>query len=253
MKLTTRQTALIAVFFIPALCAFASGDDAALTDDQIVHRAYIEKDMDSWQGVVDRRRAKEDPSAEYLEKTINFEYGFVAWALSKLDEEKQRAKTYLAYAREDLERYAAMDDCRRSRAEAYESAFVAYDIKLNPMKAPFTGLKSLKAGKNAVKSDSLDYFAHIQQGNVQYYMPKMFGGSRKKAIESYKTAWSLMQSNFDREGRYNWMYLNLLLTIGDAYKGLKDYDSVRVMYDSVLNLAPDFKWVRDELYPNLPK
>lgn len=223
----------------------------AQDDSYLVYRAYIEKDMESWRQIIDRRRNIENPSKEYMEETINYEYGFVAWSLANLDENRNLAQKYLEYAFEDMEKYEEMDG-EESRLSAYKSAFIAYDMKLHPMKAPFIGLKSVKLSKDAVNADGEDFFAYIQRGNVLYYLPVVFGGSKQAAIETYCKAREIMQSDFDNKARHNWLYLNLWLTLADAYKGLRDYAQVKTCYDSVLQIAPDFAWVRDSLYKSLP-
>lgn len=242
-KKTIFTLSLIA---IPLVACLAQSDSYA------IYRAYIEKDMESWRQVIDRRRNIENPSKEYMEETINYEYGFVAWCLADLGKTRDLAQEYLDYAVEDLELYEDMDSCRESRVMAYKSAFIAYEMKLHPMRTPFIGVKSVKLSREAVQADSTDYFAYIQRGNVLYYLPALFGGSKKTAIETYKQARDIMQSEFDSKARHNWLYLNLWLTIADACKGLRDYAQVKTCYDSVLKIAPDFDWVRDDLYGNLP-
>lgn len=245
----TIRIFLAGVFFV--LCFYCSTMAQVADNDAFaVYRAYIDKDMDAWQSVIDRRRQVGNPSAEYLEETINYEYGFVAWCLADLDKHRDRAKKYWNYAAEDLEKYKCIGGAE-SRIHAYISAFTAYDMKIHPMKVPFIGMKSVKASKDAIKADSTDFFVYIQNGNVLYYLPKMLGGSKEEAIESYKKAWKIMQADYDNKARHNWLYLNLLLTIADAYKGMKFYGQVQSYYDSVLNIAPDFEWVKNCLYPSL--
>jgi tetratricopeptide (TPR) repeat protein len=117
------------------------------------------------------------------------------------------------------------------------------------MKAPFIGLKSLRYVKEAVAKDSTNYFAYIQYGNVLYYMPAMFGGSRKEAVVKYLKAKELMvQQGVHTQ---NWLYMNLLLTLADAYKKEKDWESVKACYDEALQLQPNYPYITEKLYPTL--
>ena len=47
----------------------------------------------------------------------------------------------------------------------------------------------------------------------------------------------------------DWNYLSLLTQIAKAYEELKDYKNAETYYRKILSLAPDFAWVKNELYP----
>ncbi len=244
MKLN-RALSLSLLQFIFILPSFAQNDGYS------IYKAYVDKDMDLWQNVINERRAKENPSVDYLQETLNFEYGFVAWSLSKSDKSDGISQKYLDYANADLKKYESMNGAIRSRVAAYRSAFLAYEMKLHPFMATFIGVKCIKLSKEAVEVDSCDYFAYIQRGNVLYYLPQALGGSKDQAIKSYEKARKIMQKNFDLNARNNWLYLNLLLTLANAYKEKHDFKTVKTYYDSVLAIAPDFEYVK-ELYKSLP-
>lgn len=236
-----------AIMVLILLLAMPSG---MMAQQKRIYKCYIERDMVTWRGVVDSLRALPNQSLVMREQSLNYLYGYVAWTLSVLDTHRDVSKQYLQYAFDDLDEYERLGG-RKARVEAYRSAFVAFDMKLHPMKIPFIGLKSVNNAKQALKSDSLDYFPKIQYGNVMYYMPQGLGGSKIRAIESYKTAQIIMERQ--NVWKNNWMYMNLLLTIADAFKGMELYDDVQEYYDKVLEVEPSFVWVRDTLVPNLKK
>ena len=51
----------------------------------------------------------------------------------------------------------------------------------------------------------------------------------------------------------DWNYLSLLISIAETYEVLNDDAHAKLVYEEILNTEPDFKWVRDELYPKLLK
>ena len=153
-----------------------------------------------------------------------------------------------SYAKDNLSKMVEING-KTALSNAYNAAFVAYEIGITPFKAPFIGLKCMKYGETALKQDSLNYFALIQYGNIMNYMPVAFGGSKTKALENYKKAKELMRKE---ESLYkdNWLYMNLILTIADIYKNKKDYETTKQYYLEALELEPGYKFV-EELMENL--
>ena len=74
------------------------------------------------------------------------------------------------------------------------------------------------------------------------YMPTAFGGSKDKALVNYLAAKQIMSKD---EALYknNWLYMNLILTIADIYKGKKDYESTKKYYLEALELEPNYQYV----------
>ena len=75
------------------------------------------------------------------------------------------------------------------------------------------------------------------------YMPAAFGGSKDKALANYLSAKQIMRKD---EALYknNWLYMNLILTIADIYKGKKDYESTKQYYLEALELEPGYEFVK---------
>jgi tetratricopeptide (TPR) repeat protein len=102
----------------------------------------------------------------------------------------------------------------------------------------------------AIEHDKENPYGYIQYGNSQFYMPAVFGGSKKVALQYFKTAEKLMESDQEKI-KENWNYLNLLAFIAITYTEINDYAMAKAYYDKILKIEPDFLWVKDELYPAL--
>mgnify|MGYP002513943532 CR=1 FL=1 len=113
---------------------------------------------------------------------------------------------------------------KTSLSNAYNAAFVAYEIGITPFKAPFIGLKCMKYGETAVKQDSTNYFALIQYGNIMNYMPKAFGGSKDKALVYYKKAREIMRKDEVLYKEYRRHFSDTKKTVCDVLEKLvSDY------------------------------
>ena len=214
-----------------------------------IYSAYVSNKMDKWKSVIDRMNAIPDKSDDLLIELINYQYGYIGYCIG-FDRENE-AKKYLGMAQKNLE---ILERNKYSPAviNAYKSAFYGFRIGLNPITAPVNGLKSIDCAKTAVKLDPQQWFGYVQHGNIQFYMPSTFGGSKKEALEYYLKARDLLEKEADSVSE-NWNYLSLLIVIGQTYTYLKDYPSAQKTYNYILDIEPGFTYVRDDLYPKLLK
>jgi tetratricopeptide (TPR) repeat protein len=236
---------LILIFTVFSLSVYAENIS------KIVYDSYVDKEMTIWKSVIDSLQVEKELgklSVDQKWELLNYQYGYVAWAISKKKTMKHEAEAYLDVAKENLSELVEANG-KTSLSNAYNAAFVAYEIGITPIKAPFIGLKCMKYGETALKQDSLNHFALIQYGNIMNYMPAAFGGSKDKALLYYKKAKEVMRGD-DSLYKENWLYMNLILTIADIYKNKKDYESTKQYYLEALELEPGYKFV-EELMENL--
>lgn len=232
------------------LCTICAASAWSQSAPYKVYQCYVQRDMATWRNIIDSIESLPALSEKQHAEVLNFEYGYVAWRLSKDYQDKKEAAYYLEKAYNHLHALPQLDR-NAALIAAYQGAFIGYQIAISPIKAPFIGMKSLKYVKEAVAADSANYFAQIQYGNVLYYMPAMFGGSRSEAIKHYNTAKKLMVAQ--GANKNNWLYMNLLLTLADAYKKNNDWLSVKACYDEALQLQPNYPYITEKLYPTLQK
>ena len=220
---------------------------------KIIYKCYVKKDMSTWKAKIDSLQKEYEVghlSIASQWQLLEYQYGYIAWAISKKKTMKREAEDYLDVAKENLTELVETNG-KTSLSNAYNAAFVAYEIGITPFKAPFIGLKCMKYGETAVKQDSTNYFALIQYGNIMNYMPKAFGGSKDKALVYYKKAREIMRKD-EVLYKENWLYMNLILTIADIYKNKNDYEATKQYYLEALELEPGYKFV-EELMGNLGK
>ncbi len=230
---------IVAFFFVLPWLAFCADEQ------QNIYNAYLKNDMATWKKMMDAMHAESGKSNERELELLNYEYGYIGWCMG--NNKKSDAKIYILRGEERLKKLSALN-YKTSMLYAYKSAFYGFQIGLNKTKAPFLGGKSIDAANKAVESDKNNPYGYIQLGNIEFYMPAIFGGSKKKAIEHYLKAQKLMESGAVKS---DWNYLSLLTQIAKAYEELKDYKNAETYYRKILSLAPDFAWVKNELYPAL--
>ena len=212
-----------------------------------IYNAYINSAMPVWKNIIDQLEGKPEKSNDLLMELVNYQYGYVAWAIGS--NHKDEAFVYLRLAEDNL-KVLEERQFQISRIYGYKSAFFGFHIGLSIFSAPFIGPKSASAAKQAIGSDPDDFFGYIQMGNVQFHAPSLMGGSKPEALKNYLKARALMEKR-GAETDDDWNYLSLLTSIAKTYEGLNDPGSAKIIYEEILKIEPRFKWVRDELYPQL--
>lgn len=216
-------------------------------EEKIIYNAYINDNMSIWKKTIDKMNSETNKTITREFELLNYEYGYIAWCLGKkkIDE----ANLYFKRGKEritKLEKFNKNPDL----IYAYQSAFYGYQIGMNKIKAPFLGPKSMEAAKKSVALNTSNYFGYMQLGNIEYYMPSVFGGSKEKALDYYINAKKIMDK---RNNKTDWNYLNLIAIIGITYQELGDWNNADIYYKLALKLEPGFKWVSKDLYPKFIK
>lgn len=237
-----KYTLILLIFSFSMLSLTAQNKSA-------IYNAYIHNQMDNWKTVIDKMQLETNPSDEFLFELINYQYGYIAWCIG--NNEKKQAKAYLKLAEDNLAELEKRS-YNSSYINAYKSAFYGFNVGLNKLKAPFLGPKSVNAAKLSMQEDASNPNGFIQFGNAQFYMPPIFGGSKSEALKYYQQAANIMEEN-PVSIKNDWNYLSLLVNIAEAYNEIKEYDKAEEYYRRILEIEPDFKWVKNELYPNFIK
>jgi tetratricopeptide (TPR) repeat protein len=200
--------------------------------------------MLAWKNTIQQMQTQKQITLEL----INYQYGYIAWCIGNRN--YTEARKLLDEANKNLEIFFSK---RKKTADyySYKAAFIGFEIGLDKYKAPFLGPKSNENLKKAILSDPENYFAYAQKAHADFYTPSIFGGSKTNAIEYYKKALLLYEKNIRKQK--DWNYLALLTDIIRAYMEIEKYNEAKIFADKTLNIEPNYKWVRDELYPKIIK
>jgi tetratricopeptide (TPR) repeat protein len=203
--------------------------------------------MDIWKNVIDRMDRTDLKTDAFLLELVNYQYGYIGYCLGY--DKKSEAKYYLELAQKNID-LLEKHRYKISLVNAYNSAFCGFRISLNFLTVTTNGRKSFEYATRALEIDNNNYLAWIQKGNIEFYKPKTFGGSKQEGIKHFIKARQLMEKS-PEEISNNWNYLAVLTQIAQSYYYLDDYESSKSVYEKILSIEPDFVYVRDELYPEL--
>ena len=219
---------------------------ALAQEKETIYRSYIYNDMATWKKTIDAMHAEPNKNNERELELLNYEYGYIGWSIGS--KKNGEARIYLERGLERLKRLRTQN-YRVAVLDAYESAFLGFEIGLANLKAPRLGPRSFDFAKKSVEKDDNNALGYIQLGNIDFFMPPIFGGSKDRAIENYLRAEQLMEA----DGKGDWNYLALLVQLAEAFEVTGKIDKAGAFYVKALSSEPNFSWVKDELYPAFTK
>lgn len=215
-----------------------------------IYEGFVLNEMEDWETVIEEMEEKKPNNQESLEELINYQYGFIGWSLSN-NQEKQ-AKKYLELMESNLETFEKKAG-ETAVYHAYMAASHGYKIGLSNWRAPFLGPKSVEHAEKAIEKDSMNFQANTEFGNIWHHMPAVFGGSDEKALNYYQKALQIFENSENELQHKKWLYLNILATTGKLEFDRKNYIQALQFYEKALKIEPRFKWVKEELLPELNK
>ncbi len=186
------------------------------------------------------------------------DYRIANHLLAQGKKNKDRASNHLKEAAEHLEDATREDitrkDAKTTAAEVYAllSSVYGRQISLSGIKGIFLGPKSgnllKKAEQIAPDNPRVALTAAISAFNT----PKMWGGSKERAIEGFQRAAEL----FSQEKLTNpihpvWGHSETYTWLGIAYMDRDEENSARTAFEKALEIDPDNGWVKYDLLPKV--
>jgi tetratricopeptide (TPR) repeat protein len=139
-------------------------------------------------------------------------------------------------------------------AEAYALLSSCYGQKIGmaPMLGMTLGPKSGMTMQSALQLAPSNPRVILLDAIGTYYKPAMFGGDKDKALAGFKHAADL----FDKEKstdllQPDWGHAEAYAWIGVAYLDKKDAAAARAALERALAIAPEYGWVKHQLYPRV--
>lgn len=251
-----KKHLLIIVLLINAFLLFSPilRSDNTIMDKSFKERiylSYINGNMVGWENIVkeiENSSKTENSSQSYSSQTelVSYYYGLTGYLISQ--KEKKKALGYISKGDAIIDEILSQNP-KDALFTAYRAAFMGFKIGLNNLKAMTLGMKSAQLSKDAFLKDSLNAQVVTERANVLYYSPSFAGGDKKEAMRLYKKAVGLLEQKAETVN--NWFYLSLLTNIARLEESQKNYSAALSLYKKILTIEPNYKWVKNDLYPSL--
>jgi tetratricopeptide (TPR) repeat protein len=240
---------LLLIFILPAISILYLPGQTSYKDN--IYNAFISGRMDLWEYNMNKMEQEylRDKNILTLYDLTYTMYGYIAYCIATGNKDKGRY--YLNKARKNVN---TLLKYHSSQAEIHslKGAMYGFEIGLNPLKAIDYGIKSIKSIDRAVELDKNNARVLMELGNLKYYTPKILGGGLKKAIYYHEKAVSMFELSAN-ELKGNWLYLLVLTNLGRWYSEDQNFSKAREVYRKILDIEPNYLWVKNYLYPDLAK
>lgn len=204
---------------------------------------FISGDIPAWKTLVDSLRLHR-LSADKEKVLLYAEYGLVGNYVGarRTDEARVELGFFENRISEALRRRPNDADLH-----AFAAASVAFKIALSPWRAPFLSRSHSDNVQRAVQLGPALGLPLTEQANSLYFRPAIVGGNKSEALKYYEGAYRYYKTHMPD----HWMCYNVGAWLGQVYANQGMTARAEAIYLELLRKAPGFKWVKDELLPDL--
>ena len=240
-----KRILFVVILFICALCNIEA--------QQINYKAtafnlFLNGKMSQWPWVINKMLA--DPKLQNTEgqlEILTYYYGLVGH-LMDVGQKKQASENLRKANDLAIKLYKTNPD--NPLLLGLMSNLTGFQIALSPLKATTLAKGMMNKAKKSIAKGPNDPYVNILYSNILFYMPGRFGGDTEKALQGYKKALQTMEADPELK-KNNWMYIQLMVTIGVVEEKRENYVEAQKMYRKVLELYPEYAHVKNVSYPRL--
>ncbi len=244
-----KKLVLISIIAISYLNVKAQ-NESVINLEEKAYKAYIASNVFMWKKIAteaDKFLADSNATVEEQISAIKLKYGFLYCCLSNQDKEnyKENIDEITQQANKLLKEKPSSSDLYTISA-----ALMSIEMAFVPRKGATLEAQSGKYIDKALTLDSLNANAWRQYAGSKYFTPKMWGGDINEALSGYQLAILLYEKE---DVSNNWFYLDSMVWLGIAYEKNGEKEKAISTYEKVLEIAPDYSWVKNHLLPNIKK
>lgn len=216
-------------------------------NDAKMYQAYLTQNMDVWEQSLNEAYTIPKPTVRQLEKIVNYEYGYIAARLDEKNKnEAQRVMDKMAAHIKLLEE----NHFDAAMISVYRSSLCAYSYKLNVWDLSSVS-KCIDYIEKAYAESPNNPMVVSLKGNIDFYRPSFFGGSKKRALFNFEKALKLFEKK--NLTTNNWNYIATFLAMAQAYEKSGEKEKAILTCKKILEVSPNFAYVKNVYYPKLMK
>jgi len=221
---------------------------AQTSNKVLIYNAYIQGNMKKWENVIVSFEKQKPATIDEKLELISYYYGYIGYLLGVKNYEKaainiDKGDKLIA----DVLKQAP----KNATAFAFKGSFIGFRIGMSKFKAITLGPESSKSIAHALQLEPGNIQAHVDKANALYHTPGLFGGDKKQSLKLFLKASTLLEKSKQTDN--NWFYLNVLTLTAKNYESLEQWQNAKAIYEKIMRFSPDYKWVKNELYPTLLK
>jgi len=214
----------------------------------IIYTAYINGDMNKWASVIYTIEKHNPKLVEDKLELISYYYGYTAFLIG--NKKPELALKYINAGEKHINEVLKLSP-NSATAYAFKGSFIGFRIGLSKFKAISLGPESNRYISKACELDPRNIQGIVDKANALYHTPKLFGGDKAEALLLFQNGIKLME--YSKTTDQNWFYLNVMTLAAQAHVSLGEFAKAKSLYEKIIRFEPNFKWVKNNLYPDLLK
>ncbi len=244
--------------FLACLLIASAGAHAQAPDSLIVQgKKHIAEALNKWDATeMQKARAHFERllAGKKYEALLHYYAGYCDYRLVTFYQQAKNQELMTLHLEAAITHLEAAVKLNNKFAEACALLSSSYGQKISmaPMLGMTLGPKSGMTMQSALQLAPDNPRVILLDAIGTYYKPAMFGGDKDKALAGFKHAADL----FDKEKstdplQPDWGHAEAYAWIGVAYLDKKDAAAARTAFERALAIAPEYGWVKHELYPRV--
>lgn len=199
----------------------------------------LHDNVSGWQNLIgDLERKKQD--AELFDLLLSAQYGLMGYLMA--NEDYGRVRKVIDDFEQNLNLISEEND---ATIMAYYAAIDGFRIALKASKAITLSAISNKKIENALKLEPENTTALFVSANILFFSPAKFGGNQQQALAVYEKSFEILKN----KGGKDWIYYGVGAWLVRVYYHFDMIKESRKMCELMLKDAPEFKLIKEELYP----
>ncbi|MCU0420848.1 MAG: tetratricopeptide repeat protein [Cyclobacteriaceae bacterium] len=230
----------------------ASSSTAQTPVDQLMYQAYLQRSQSLWTKALETQQAESKTAPTDFPKQLRLAFVYSSLlngSMAMPDEDFFDAHVDAA---KKLTKKLIDQNPKSGEAAAILSGIYGNEMGYSPMKGMMLGSKSSSLAEKATVLEPASPLVWRVYANSKFYTPAAFGGDMKEAVKALEKCVALFEKS-DQPLASNWMYLDALAFLGQAYQKTGDHAKAIASYEKALTVEPHFEWIKKALLPSARK
>ncbi len=231
---------LLIIMLVTVMGIRATAQDAVA---ETMYQAYLLQDKALWKKAVEERTKQVNQSPSDASK--QFKLVFAQFSLLSSTMATRDEALFDEYLDTEKELLKSLIDNPKTAAEAKALLSATYGLQIgySTMKGITLGGKSSSLAAEAKTLAPTSAIAWRMYGGSKYYTPSAFGGDVKESIVALEKSVNLFERK-PEELKSNWLYLDTIVLLGQAYLKNEEKAKALVTYEKALGVEPSFSYAK---------
>lgn len=216
--------------------------------DELMYQAYLQRSKSLWTKALETQQAESKNATTDFSKQLRLAFVYSSLlngSMAMPDEDFFDAHVDAA---KKLTKKLIDQNPKSGEAAAILSGIYGNEMGYSPMKGMTLGSKSSSLAEKATVLQPDSPLVWRVYANSKFYTPAAFGGDMKEAVKALEKCVALLEES-NQPLASNWMYLDTLAFLGQAYQKTGDQAKAIATYENALTVEPQFGWIKNVLLP----